>query len=822
MPGGMTNATADSQPSRRAVGLPAQPGPLVGRAGDVERVRGQLRRDEVRLLTLVGPAGTGKTRQTMEVAGQLTADFSDGVWFVDLAPVRDAGLVPSAIAATLDVREDRGRPLIDTLRDALGDRRTLLLLDNFEQVLPAAPYLADLLRTCAQLKLLVTSRAPLRLQWEHELAVDPLEVPDLAALPNLEALVQVPSVALLLQRTQRIDSIFRVDDSNARETAEICVRLDGLPLAIELAAARMRVLPPRALLGRLRYRLVDLASGPRDQPELQRTLRAALDWSYEQLDPAEQALFRRLGVFVGGFALEAAAEVCDPDGQLGLDPLRGLESLIEKSLVRTVDAGDRDEPRFGLLETIRAYALEELDRRGELALLRRRHAMYYLGGADVVVDQISNAHQAIWLRILETEHDNLRAALAWCEEAGEPELGLRASGLLAWFWQVRGHVGEGRARMAALLAFADRFPAAIRADGLRVAASLALSQTDDRAARALYEESLAIRRALGAPAGLLAPLSGLGYTAMHQGDDETAQACFEEALGIQQQLGDRLGMAESFNSLANLAHGRGDLARARLLYEQSVVIDREIGYRVDVVEHNLGVVAQEQGDLTAARGYFASSIAVRRALGDAPGLALSLAKLGEVVAAEGDLGEAQRVLLESLMLQRDLGDRAGLAFVLERMAMLATRLRLHDRALRLAGASAALREQLGVPLGTAARIALEGQLAASRRALRAEAADHAWQQGRALHLPDVIALALDTPNGANDASTDTAGTVPLTAREREVATLVARGLTNRQIGAELVIAERTVDVHVSNILNKLTLTSRTQLATWALRQGLLG
>lgn len=805
--------------------LPAQPGALIGRSADVARVGERLRNPDVRLLSLVGAAGTGKTRLAVEVANQVAEHFADGTWFVDLAPVREPELVPTAIAATLDVREDRDRPLIETLKQHLASRRTLLLLDNFEQVVPAAPYLADLLRACPELKLLVTSRSALHLHWEHELVVNPLAVPDLAVLPAPASLAEVASVALLMQRTQRIDPEFRLDDSNAREIAEICVRLDGLPLAIELAAARMRVLPPRALLSRLSRGLAVLDSGHQDQPARQRTLRAALDWSYELLAPAEQALFRRLGVFVGGFGLEAVGEVCDPDAQLGIDPLRGLESLIEKSLVRHTRATEGQELRFGLLETIRDYALEQLDAHGERALVRARHAEYYLGGADVVVDQIRSGHQATWLRSLEVEHDNMRAALAWCKETRTPELGLRAAGLLAWFWQVRGHSSEGRARLGELLTLAGTSPPGLRAEGLRIAASLALSQADDRRARALFEESLTIRRALGDPAGLLGPLSGLGYTAMQQGDDATAQACFEESLAIQRQFEDRVGIAESLNSLANLAHGRGELDAARALYEQSVAYNREVGYRVDVVEHNLGVVAQEQGDLGAARRYFESSVATKRAIDDSPGLALSLAKLGEVIAAEGDIAAARRVLAESVVLQRDLGDLAGLAFVLERLAMVAATHEAPERALQLAGASAALRALLGMPPNPAARASFDARLAPAWQALQAEVAALAWQHGRAMSAERAVALALEpvaarAPEPVQTSAAD-AEVAQLTPREREVVVLVARGLTNRQIAGVLVIAERTADVHVSNILNKLGLTSRAQLAAWVVRHGLL-
>ena len=801
--------------------LPAQPGTLIGRAADVARVQELLQREDVRLLTLVGPAGTGKTRLALEVAPRAAEHLADGAWFVDLAPVRDPDLVPSAIAEALDIRERRDRPLIETLKDELADRCALLLLDNFEQVLHAAPYLADLLRTCPELKLLVTSRSALQLRWEHELAVHPLALPNLDRLPSPATLAEVASVMLFVHRARRVDPEFQLDQRNARAVAEICVRLDGLPLAIELAAARMRVLPPSALLSRLGRRLVALGSGPQDQPARQRTLRGALDWSYELLSPSEQTLFRRLGVFVGGFALDAVLEVCDPEALLGLDPLQAIESLVEKSLVRQIGNG-ADEPRFGMLETIHDYALELLETNGERALSRRRHAEYYLGGAEVVAGQISSAHQAAWLRNLDVEHDNLRAALAWCHEAHQPELGLRAAGMLAWFWQVRGHTNEGRARMAELLTIAGTSPPALRAEGMRVAASLALSQSEDRVARALFEDSLAIRRELGDPADLLGPLSGLGYAAMQQGDDVTAQACFDEALSIQQRLGDRVGMAESLNSLANLSHGRGHLAAARALYERSAAINREIGYRLDVVEHNLGVVAQDLGDLTTARQYFESGVATRRLLDDTPGLALSLAKLGEVLAEQGDFATAQRMLAESIVLQRDLGDRPGQAFVLERTAMVAALHGQAERALRLAGASSALREELGMPLNPAARSNLDLKLAPAWQALRAQVAALAWQQGRGLSPERAIALALEpVATLASDGHAQDPALAKLTPREREVAAHVARGLTNRQIAGALVISERTADVHVSNILNKLNLASRAQLAAWVVRHGLL-
>jgi predicted ATPase/DNA-binding CsgD family transcriptional regulator len=754
-------------------------------------------------------AGTGKTRLAVEVAVQVDAAFGDGTFFVDLAPLNDPTLVPTAIAQALEIREEHGRPVLDVLKQQLAQRRMLLVLDNFEQLLPAAPQLSELLQSCPCLKLLVTSRSALRLRWEQVIPVPPL--------------AEVAAVELFVQRAQAADPTFDLNPSNAATIAEICVYLEGLPLAIELAAARTRVLPPRALLSRLGHRL-DLLSVPGpDQPARQRTLRAALDWSYELLTPAEQALFRRLGVFVGGFPLGAVAEVCDPGGEVGLDALLGVESLVDKSLIRAeIGASGQAEPRFGMLETVREYARERLTEAGELDLLRRRHAQYFLGGADVPVAGMQLSHQSVWLQTLEAEHQNLRAALAWCEEARAPELGLRAARLLAWFWIVHGHVAEGRRQLTALTHMAESAPPELRAEALRVVGSLALHQTDYEAARALFESSLAIRRALGDPAGLLASLSSLGAVASQQGDLARAEGHFTEALAIQEAIGDNVGIAESTNSLANLAHERGDLARARALYERTLELQHSrVRYRPDIVLHNLGIVAQEQGDLASAKRHFQDSVAIKRSLGDTHGLAFSLAKLAEVLASMHDAVTAHRLLCESLTLQRDLGDRPAMAFVLDRFAVAAA---ARDRplyALRIAAAAEALREAIGSPLSPAAREHHERWLAPIRAQLRPEGAAAAWQAGLGLSLEQIIAevLVFDDPNRAAPQERDALW--QLSAREREVASLVARGLSNREIAQKLVVSERTAENHVQHVLNRLGLRSRAQVAAWAVQNGLL-
>jgi predicted ATPase/DNA-binding CsgD family transcriptional regulator len=788
-------------------GLPAQPGQLVGRGSEVALVRSRLAQTDARLLTLTGVAGTGKTRLAVEVAGQVGGAFADGTYFVDLAPINDPALVPTAIAQALDIREERGGPVLEVLKQQLAARQTLVVLDNFEQLLPAAPQLSELLESCPDLKLLVTSRSALRLRWELVIPVPPL--------------ADVAAVELFVQRAQAADPSFELNASNAATITEICVSLDGLPLAIELAAARTRVLPPHALLSRLGHRLDVLTVPGPDRAARQRTLRAALDWSYELLSPAEQALFRRLGVFVGGFPLSAVAEVCDPDGALGLDPLLGVESLLDKSLIRSETGSGQAEPRFGMLETVREYARERLVEAGELDLLRRRHAQYFLGGADVPVTGMQLTHQSVWLQTLEAEHQNLRAALTWCEEARTPDLGLRAASLLAWFWIVRGHVAEGRRQLTALTSMADTAPPELQAAALRVVGSLALHQADDEAARRLFESSLAIRRGLGDPAGMLSSLSSLGAVALQQGDVDRAERYFTEALAIQEAIGDNVGIAESTNSLANLAHERGDLARARALYERSLELQHSrVRYRPDIALHNLGIVAQEQGDLDAARRHFQDSVAIKRSLGDTHGLALSLAKLAEVLASMGEAVTAHRLLCESLNLQRDLGDRPAMAFVLDRFAMAAAARDRPLHSLRIAAAADALREAIGSPLSPAAREYQERWLAPVRARLRPDGAAAAWQAGHGLTLEQITAEVLVFDAASRGEPPERDAVSQLSAREREVATLVAQGLSNRDIAQRLVVSERTAENHVQHVLNRLGLRSRAQVAAWAVQNGL--
>src|SRR5437763_17100 len=547
----------------RLMHLPAQLTPLIGGEQEVAAVYALLQRPGVRLLTLTGTGGVGKTRLSLQVATDLLDDFADGVCFVPLAPVGDPELVVATIAQALGIKEVGERPLPDLLQAALRDQR-LLLLDNFEQVVAAAAGLADLLASCPGLKMLVTSRAVLHLHGEYEFPVPPLALPDLTTLP--QSLSQNAAVALFLERARAVKPDFELTPANTRAIAEICVRLDGLPLAIELAAARVKLLPPQALLARLEHRLQVLTGGARDVPARQQTLRNLLAWSYDLLDGKQQQLFGRLSVFVGGCTLEAVEGLYTALGDLPADVLDGVTSLIDKSLLRQTEQ-EGEEPRLLMLETIREYGLEALAASGEMESTRRAHATYYLALADLAELELGGPQQGVWLDRLEREHDNLRAALQWTIEQGEAggsmEMALRLGGALRRFWWGRGHWSEGRNFLERALAtgLADTWiDPSVRAKALLAASNLIFVQSDYERAKVLSEESLALYRELEDRHGIAYSLYRLGNVAWVRGDTAAARSLIGEALALFREVDDKEYIAYSLFSLGLFASSQGEYA----------------------------------------------------------------------------------------------------------------------------------------------------------------------------------------------------------------------------------------------------------------------
>jgi len=572
-----------------ATGLPAAPTPLVGRDREVAAVAGLLREASVRLLTLTGPGGVGKTRLALAVAAEVADAFPDGVRFVALAPVADPGLVVPAIAQALGVRDAGPEPLADRLAAYLRGKRLLLVLDNFEHLIAAGPLVADLLARCPGLAVLATSRERLRLGGEREVAVPPLPLPDRGA-PSAAAVGENPAVRLFVARVQDVDPGFALGDEHAAAVAEICRRLDGLPLAIELAAARTKILPPAALLARLEPRLPLLVGGNREAPARQQTLRAAIAWSHDLLSPNEQRLFRRLAVFAGGFTLEAAEAVATAAGDPGIDVLDGVASLVDKNLLRR-EGRSGTEPRFWMLETIREFALEHLAA-GEAKETRAALAARCLAVAEEAACHLLGPEQESWLDLLQRENDNLRAALAWAL-AEAPETALRLGAALWIFWIKRAYPSEGQAWLEEALARGTDVPAASRIEVLLGAGALTANQGDFPRAIALLEEGLALCHQLGAGPSAARTLTLLGNVAFYRGEYREAASLLEEALSLFADRQDEPWAAMAATHLGAALTGLGDAASGVALYEQGLVRQRAAGDRwlaaaaVDAMAHVL-------------------------------------------------------------------------------------------------------------------------------------------------------------------------------------------------------------------------------------------
>jgi len=844
--------------------LPPQPLRLFGRERDLARARQRLLRADTRLLTLTGPPGVGKTRIALELATELLAEFADGAWFVDLAPLSDPSHVPAAIARALGVRATSGHSVLDALSAGLARRHLLLILDNFEQVLPAATEVGALLAACPKLKVLATSREALHLRWERELPVPPLDVPDTADRMPAPAIAESAAVALFVERAQAVAPDFALADEYAGSVVEICRRLDGLPLAIELAAARIRHLAPAALLARLDRRLPLLTGGARDVPARQQALRGTIAWSYDLLDPADQDVLQRLSVFVGGLTLDAA------EAALGSDALDRLASLVDKNLLARDNAAD-GEARFRLLETIREFGLERLDASGQAEDARRRHAEYYLHLAERADPELIGPGQAEWRPRLAADAPNLRAAVEWSLTTGRDDLALRLVGSLGWFWSTWGDVGDGRACIERALAQAApasaAWTAAERASAVDFEPSASSSSANPDpdagvgaptrvtalAAADSYTRALLAAAAMGWVYGDRWGIAGarlrLGHMRLHRGDAAGAAPLFDEALALFRALGSdwHAALALHFQNVA--ARVRGDFARALALSEESVRLFRARGdgvyvarLLVEVAANHLGLGHVEQAERFSAEG-----LALQRRLDDRVGLAVALTVAQQIARLRRDYARAHALVVAGLSVLAGLGSRTMTARFVAIAGELAQEEGRPERAARLWGAADALREADAAPPWPGDARDYDRLVAAARAGLGPRAFDAAWAAGRALGADEAIDLALAAgapalgssagdpptpgPTGAGAPPGDPAVPMPtgmsapadadpLSPREREVAALIATGATNRQIAAALVISPHTAERHVERILGKLGYTARAEVAAWAARRGL--
>jgi predicted ATPase len=714
----------------------------LGREKEVAAAEQLLQRPDVSLVTITGPGGIGKTRLAVQLASRLAEQFSGGTYFVSLSSLSDPGLLASVIVQALGTREAGTQSPMEVLKANLrrsGRSPKLLLLDNFEHLIEGVPTVVELLSVASKLKVLVTSRSALHVYGENEFPVPPLALPE-QSVSTVEVLSQSPAVALFVQRAVAAKPDFQLTPENATAVAEICARLDGLPLAIELAAARVKVLSPTAMRTRLSSRLQLLTGGARDMPQRHQTLRAAMDWSYDLLTPTEQKLFRRLSVFVGGSTLEGAEAVCDAKGDLGLDVLDGMESMVDKSLAQRDEQSD-GEPRFVMLETIREYALEKLEGSGEKALTKRAHAAYCLVLAEERATEQVGTVSADWLAHYGVEHDNFRAAVEWLTETEDAEWGLRLGGALFRYWEMREYLAEGRARLDKLLKIAGaQAPTKARSRALFAAGVLGVEQGDYAAAEALIRESMEISRQLGNAQGAAVCLNALAVSARDRGDIPSARSLFEESLTVWREVGDPKAVASAVSNLANIVRLQGDNTRARSLYAECLSIFSGLGDRAGVAwsMNYQGDVARDQGDPAAARALYEESLEIFRELGDRWGIAGTLADLGNLASDQGNYSMAQDLYRQSIRIFQELEHKRGIARLLECFACSAAVQLEAQRSLRLAGAAAALRQNIGAPLTPAEHAKLEASLHTARQALGSTGGGTAWSEGWALPVEKAI------------------------------------------------------------------------------------
>jgi len=804
--------------------LPAQVSSFIGRDAELAEVRRLVA--SWRLVTLTGTGGAGKTRLAVQVAAGLADGAGDGVWFVDLAPLTDPDLVAVAVADVLGVRQEPGRPVLDALVDAVGGQSLLVLLDNCEHVIGACAKLADaLLRGCPNLALLATSREPLGIEGERVYRVPSMGTPGDGEEPG--AIRAAEAVRLLADRVAAQGVVLAWDEPAARLAGRICRRLDGIPLAIELAAARLRVMPAAELDARLDERFALLTGGSRAALPRQQTLRAMVDWSWELLADAERAALARLSVFAGGFGLAAAEAVAaEPEVPAG-EVLGLLGSLVDKSLVQFGDTG-AGPGRYRLLETVRQYAAGQLDTRGPAAVTRARaaHRDYYLALAEEAAPQLSGSDQAAWLDRLDAELGNLRAAIAFSLTQPDPEPGLRLAASLRVFWRIRGHTAEGASMLRALLdAPAAQGKTLARARALRAAAQVLETTSGFAIAADYYQEALAIARAAGDENLAADLLQARAWALVFQGEPGAALPLIESGLGLARRLGEPLLTSRLLSTRSYAAYVAGDLGGAVRDAAEALRLSRQAADRLQVGQMlgNLGNFELAAGELDAARGYLAKSLGIARELNSRDGIVYGTFNLGLAEYLAGSPAAAGALFAESLGLARRTGMKVNMAYALLGLAMAGRGEADPGWSARVHGSA----DQAMTDLGHAFE-PFEGGLADRdrqrlRAAMGAEAFDAEYAAGRALDPAQVLAEAgrKGTPAGPGRAAGSREAALVLTPRELDVLKLVAQGSSNADIAQRLFLSEHTVHRHLANILRKLNLSSRAAAAAWGVRTGLV-
>ncbi len=850
----------------RQVPLPLTP--LIGRAHEVQQASSMLRDPKVRLLTVTGPGGIGKTRLALQVARDLQQAFTDSSCYVPLATSTTPQQGILTIAQTLGLRETRKRLRFEDLQTFLREKQLLLVLDNFEQVLSTAPLLPELLSACPQLKLLVTSRAVLRVQGEYELPVPPLPIPDLHHLPMPEAMLQYGAIALFVQRSQAMVPDFRVTEDNAGVIAAICARLDGLPLALELAAAYSKLLPPRVLLARLEKPLDVLTRGGPDVPARQQTLRNTMQWSYKLLSPPEQRLFRRLAVFVGGCTLEAAEAVCTAPDEVTTPVMEVIASLVDTSLLQRVEQ-ESEEWRLVMLETIREYGLERLVAAGEMEDFKRAHAAYYLALAEEAEPALHSIQQGWWQERLEREHENMRAALQWLLEQREKEQVARFAGSLLRFWIQRGSLNEGlhwleqALRGSAQDVSAPAHIKALFATGVlagllgnvaqattrcqecleicrRTAdsrnfvltswmlARLATEQGEYAQAQALAEEALEVATKVGDNLARAYALHRLGCIALALGEYEQAREQLEECLVAFTEIGDLFARVEALRRLAEVFVAQGDETRALALLAEGLSIASKVhdSWTMAGLLNLSGQAELRRGNATRAWSLLEEAQALQKNMGDHQGLAWSYLLLARVASLKHDYTTARGFALQSAQIAMKVSDKRLLTTSLEGLAEVAADQEEYIWAAQLGGAAERVREVIGGTLSPLERASRERLIETAWNRLGKQTFAAMWAEGRLMTPEEALAA------GPSKSSTQVNAVAPvllttksplgrLTAREVEVLRLLATGLTNKQIAERLMISHKTVNIHVNSIYRKLEITSRSAATRYAIEQHLV-